>query len=106
MRLATGCNTRDKVVTGYLLIPLATEEVVGSSKPVDAKAGVEVIGLDSKSILTHRPGKEPVESARKVVEETALLHVPHVEETIGDNKIREREEGGWPFPHWISEVDS
>ncbi|ONK60183.1 uncharacterized protein A4U43_C08F15270 [Asparagus officinalis] len=47
----------DKVITKDLLIPLMTEEVAGSSKPTDVMAGIEVIGLDSESALTHRPCK-------------------------------------------------
>ncbi|ONK76694.1 uncharacterized protein A4U43_C03F31120 [Asparagus officinalis] len=40
-------SERDKVITEDLLIPLMTKEVAGSSKPMDAMAGIEVIGLDS-----------------------------------------------------------
>ncbi|ONK60255.1 uncharacterized protein A4U43_C08F16120 [Asparagus officinalis] len=49
------------------------EEQSGSSKPMDAMAGIEVVDLGSESALTHKLSKESVESTREMAEETTPL---------------------------------
>ncbi|ONK67380.1 uncharacterized protein A4U43_C06F19570 [Asparagus officinalis] len=87
----TRVSEGDKVVAEDPLIPPVAEEVVRSTKPADTIASIEIVDLVSESASSHRPVKEPVEPVRKMAEETAPLHEPQAEGTIGEYEIKERE---------------
>ncbi|ONK78534.1 uncharacterized protein A4U43_C02F19840 [Asparagus officinalis] len=68
------------------------------------------LGEDVESTLwlrsTHRPDKELVGSVGGVVEQATPLRKSRSYEVAEENEATEEQEGFWPFPHWISDVDS